>query len=99
MRWSWRRFSKNDVGGRFTFFENRPPTSFLRALLAAHLTAQAPQFKSNVDLVEVDVTVVDKDGKPVTDLTAADFEIRERGDVQRIDTIISSAPMRSRWPE
>jgi VWFA-related protein len=47
---------------------------------------QAP-FKAAVDLVEVDVTVVDKSGRPVTDLTAADFEIRERGQPQRIDTI------------
>jgi VWFA-related protein len=45
------------------------------------------QFKTGVDLVEVDVTVMDKDGRPVTDLTAADFEIRERGVAQRIDTI------------
>jgi len=91
MRWSWRRFSK-DVGCLFTFFVKRHPTSFFLALLAAHLAAQTPQFKSNVDLVEVDVTVVDKDGKPVTDLTAADFEIRERGDVQHIDTIYLVSP-------
>jgi VWFA-related protein len=48
---------------------------------------QQPPFRAAVDLVEVDVTVVDRNGKPVTDLSAADFEIRERGETQRIDTI------------
>lgn len=48
---------------------------------------QTPQFKAGVDVVEVDVTVLDKAGRPVTDLTAADFEVRERGELQRIDTI------------
>ena len=47
---------------------------------------QAP-FRAAVDLVEVDVTVIDKNGQPVVDMTAADFEIRERGATQRIDTI------------
>jgi VWFA-related protein len=47
---------------------------------------QAP-FRAAVDLVEVDVTAIDRNGKPVTDLTAADFEIREGGQPQRIDTI------------
>jgi len=56
------------------------------ALVAALLTAatadvpQAPQqapatFRAGVDLVVVDVVVVDKDGLPVTDLTAADFNV------------------------
>jgi VWFA-related protein len=56
----------------------------------AFMTFMNPQqvpFRTAVDLVEVDVSVIDKDGKPVTNLTAADFEIRERGRVQRIDTI------------
>lgn len=47
-----------------------------------------PQFRTRVDLVELDVTVLDRQGRPVTNLTAADFEVRERGQVQRIDTIV-----------
>jgi VWFA-related protein len=48
---------------------------------------QNTQFRAGVDLVEVDVTVVDKNGRPVTDLSAADFEVRERGELQKIGTI------------
>lgn len=39
-------------------------------------TQQAPAtFRAGVDLVVVDVVVVDKNGAPVTDLTAADFSV------------------------
>lgn len=50
--------------------------------------AQDPQaiFRTRVDAVTVDVIVTDKDGKPVTDLTAADFEIKESGKVQTVDS-------------
>ncbi len=36
---------------------------------------QPPTFRSGVDLVVVDVVVLDNNGQPVTDLSAADFEI------------------------
>lgn len=71
-RWSWRRFRSS------------------AAVAAAALLASAqtsPQFRTRVDLVEIDVTVLDRQGRPVTNLTAADFEVRERGQLQRIDTI------------
>ena len=55
--------------------------------VAAWQTAQSPQFRTGVDIVEVDVTVLDRQGRPVTDLSPADFEIRERGSLQRLDTI------------
>ncbi|HEX6322772.1 MAG TPA: VWA domain-containing protein [Vicinamibacterales bacterium] len=48
-------------------------------LLASQQAAPAPQqqpqtvFRSGVDRVAVDVVVVDEDGRPVSDLTAADF--------------------------
>src|SRR5688500_16281759 len=36
-----------------------------------------PVFRGNVDAVELDVFVTDRQGNPVTDLTATDFQIDE----------------------
>ena len=66
-----------------------PFTGFM-TFMSCFMTFMSPQqapFSAAVDLVEVDVIVIDKTGQPVIDLTAADFEIRERGQPQRIDTI------------
>ena len=64
-------------------------------LLLASLTARPaadqdqaspPQpFRSGVNIVRVDVIVTDSRGNPVTDLTAADFEIVEDGKAQTIE--------------
>ena len=56
------------------------------ALIAAAQEQQPPRttFKSNVDLVPVDVNVVDKNGRPVTDLTAGDFTLAVDGKPRRI---------------
>ena len=56
---------------------------------AAPLSAQQPQapaavFRAGVDLVEVTVSVVDEDGRAVTDLTINDFDVRESGTPQEI---------------
>ncbi len=48
------------------------------AVFAATLTAQEP-FRTGVRLVRLDVSVLDRAGRPVRDLTAADFRITERG--------------------
>ncbi|NQW03799.1 MAG: VWA domain-containing protein [Acidobacteria bacterium] len=47
---------------------------------------QRPVFVSRIDTVTVDVIVTDKQGRPVTDLTAADFEIQENKQLQAIDS-------------
>jgi VWFA-related protein len=52
------------------------------------LIAQDPQrpiFRAKIDAVTLDVTVVDKTGRPVTDLTAADFDVIEQGKLQKIE--------------
>jgi VWFA-related protein len=54
------------------------------ALLLASLYAEQLRFKSGVNYVPVDVTVTDKDDQPVSDLTVNDFEIREKGRLQKI---------------
>jgi Ca-activated chloride channel family protein len=62
----------------------------MRAILAAgvaavSLTAPAPQtFRSGVDAVRVDVLAMEG-GRSIAGLTAADFELRDSGVVQRID--------------
>lgn len=51
----------------------------------ADQTQKPPVFRAAVNAVRVDVIVSGKDGSPVTDLTAADFEITEDGKAQAID--------------
>jgi VWFA-related protein len=46
---------------------------------------QAPVFRSSTNVVEVDVIVKDRDGRFVSGLTAADFELLEEGKPQRIE--------------
>lgn len=43
-----------------------------------------PTFRTGIDFVRVDVIVTDK-GQPVSDLTQADFEVREDGQTQAIE--------------
>ena len=47
----------------------------------AAMAAQSPQpvFRSGADLVRFDLSVVDETGRPITDLTADEFEITEAG--------------------
>jgi VWFA-related protein len=47
---------------------------------------QRPTFVTRIDTVSVDVIVTDKDGRPVTDLTKADFEIQENKKPQSVET-------------
>ena len=57
------------------------------ALLVVSLVgrAQEPVFRAGVDLVTVDAIVVDKDGRPVTGLTADDFILTVDGKPRTID--------------
>jgi VWFA-related protein len=48
---------------------------------------QPPVFRVGTANVRVDVTVIDHKGNPVTDLTKDDFEVREDGALQTVDTI------------
>ena len=52
--------------------------------LSTVMLAQQPFFTSGIDIVHVGITVLDRDGRPVADLTAADFELLEDGHVQEV---------------
>lgn len=43
-------------------------------------------FRSGIDAVQLDVTVVDRDGRPVTDLRVDDFDVLENGEPRAIAT-------------
>ena len=66
------------------------PASFL-PLFAAAVVAASPQSSpptfhetSQVDLVEIPVNVVGRDGRPMHDLTVSDFELEDEGRPQKI---------------
>ena len=77
---------------------------FRRALLAVALvlaqrsphaqqpSAEPQRFEASATAVLVDVVVRDKAGKPVTDLTAADFQLFEDDVPQEIGTVTLVAP-------
>ena len=46
-------------------------------LVLANGQAQPPRFRTGVDVVELDVTILDRDRRPVRGLTAAHFMILE----------------------
>ena len=48
---------------------------------------QPPVFRGGTNQVRVDITVLDRRGQPITDLTKDDFEIREDGIEQSIATL------------
>jgi VWFA-related protein len=64
------------------------PAGVALAVLAAQAQTPVVQpFRSAVDVVRVDVSAIDESGRPITDLTAADFELRVDG---RPRTIVSA---------
>jgi Ca-activated chloride channel family protein len=62
---------------------------FLSALAAYVAAEPYGQFTSGVNLVEVYATVTDRQGEPVTGLTAADFRVAEDGTRQTISAFAS----------
>jgi Ca-activated chloride channel family protein len=70
-------------------FEKFYPLGVAAALMAigwshSALSAQQPVFRSSAERVTVAVVVRDRDGRPIRNLTAADFEVTDDGDVRKI---------------
>jgi Ca-activated chloride channel family protein len=61
-------------------------------IATAVVSAQQPTFRSQVDLVNFGVVVTDKQGTPITGLTADDFEIKEEGKPQAIKFFAAGDP-------
>ena len=53
-------------------------------MAGGHQSTPGQVFRSTTDLVPIDVRVLDRDGKPIADLTAADFLVLEDGVPQTI---------------
>src|SRR5262245_6639900 len=47
---------------------------------------QGPTFRTGVDLITIDVAVVDRNGRPVEDLGAAEFAVKIDGELRRVVT-------------
>lgn len=76
----------------------RPTAAALVVLATASLGAQAPLFRSGVEVLEVDVTIVDGKGYPVTDLRAPEFTVTIDGQPRRVvsaEYIADVAPPRT----
>ena len=62
------------------------------ALLAQQQPARTPTFRAAADLVTFGVTVVDRQGKPITGLTVGDFEVFEGGKKQTLRFFAAGDP-------
>ncbi|HUF46867.1 MAG TPA: VWA domain-containing protein, partial [Vicinamibacterales bacterium] len=60
---------------------------------------QTPQFRAGVDLVQIDVSVLDRDRRPVRELTAADFTLLENGVPQTISNFAFVDTPTREWTE
>ena len=67
-----------------------PRVLLMVAVLAVGLVAQQPPqqptFRTRAELVRVDVTVLDRNGKPLPNLTADDFTVFQDGVLQKVQT-------------
>ena len=59
-------------------------SGFSRTLSAQDAQPPKPSFQSSVEVTSLDVTVVDDKGKPITNLTPADFNVRIDGNSRRV---------------
>ena len=68
-----------------------PVAASLLLFVTVH-AAQRTTPPASIDLVEIDVAVLDRQGKPVTGLTARDFVVKEDGGPVEIKTFLETRP-------
>jgi hypothetical protein len=56
----------------------------LAAATTAGALAQTPTFRSGVDLLTIDVTAIDRDGRPIPDLAPDDVQLFVDGQPRRV---------------
>lgn len=61
-----------------------PPAGAAPQTTPVETLPQQPTFRTGIDFVRIDV-IVTAQGRPVTDLTEADFEVREDGRLQAVE--------------
>jgi VWFA-related protein len=67
----------------------KPTIAAALLFVLAQQPAPPPTFKSGIDLVEVDVVVTDRNGRPVRGLRQQDFEVLEDGKTVPIVTFVA----------
>jgi hypothetical protein len=60
------------------------PSSQAASPQTSSASAGSPVFRASTELVQFEVIVVDRDGRPVRDLPLADFEVKQGGKVQTL---------------
>ena len=58
--------------------------AIVATLGGAAMQEQAPRFKGGVNVIQLDVTVLDRDGRPITGLASSDFTVLEDGRPQHV---------------
>lgn len=61
-----------------------PAVALALAAAATGALAQAPSFRSGVDLITVDVIAIDRDGRPIPDLTPEQVQLLVDGQPRRV---------------
>jgi VWFA-related protein len=62
----------------------QPPSTQAPSLKPQAPPPQQPVFRAGIELLTVDVTAIDGNGRQITDLTAADFQVEVDGDRRQV---------------
>ncbi len=84
--------------GTLTLLASAVMTCTLQAQQAPPAPQAPPVFRAGVDLVSIDVTALDSNGRQVTDLSANDFQVEidgQRRQVSTVEYVRSVDPLRS----